>query len=190
MPRMQLVSRKTIYQGHVIRLVREVLKSNGRTFARETIQHPGAVVILPVLDDARIVFVRQYRRAIGRFILELPAGTLMPGEPKQRCAQRELEEETGWRATQWQRLGQFYAAPGFLSEQMTLFLAHGLTKTVARPEPDEWLTPVILSLNSAVAKIRSGAICDAKSIIGVLVLREWLRARGLKRSGNWCRLIP
>ena len=156
-----------IYEGRVIRLIRETLEVRGHRIVRETIRHPGAVVVVPMLDRSRIVFVRQYRRAVDRFLLELPAGTLEPGERRDACARRELEEETGWKAKRLTRLGQFYAAPGFISEQMTVFLARGLTPVVARPEPDELVTPVILSLREAMKRIRSGAICDAKTIIGV-----------------------
>jgi len=168
MKRPKVVQRTTIYRGRVIRLVREVLMVSGRWIVRETVQHPGAVVIVPFLDRNRIVFVRQYRRAVDRVLWELPAGTLGAREDPATCARRELEEETGWRAGRLRRVGQFFAAPGFTSERMAVFLASGLTRGVQRPEPDEMLRPVTLSLASALAKIRSGAICDAKSIIGVL----------------------
>ena len=175
-PKMTLLKRTSIYRGKIIHLIREELQVHHRHLVRETIQHPGAVVIVPLIDRSHIVFVRQYRRAIDRTILELPAGTLEPGEAPRACARRELEEETGWRAGRLQRIGQFFAAPGCLSEQMTIFLAQQLTRVPARPEPDEFLTPITLSLSSALAKIASGAICDAKTIIGVLFLeRETLR---------------
>ena len=168
MQKVRLKKRTLIYQGRVIRLYREVLSVDGQEIVRETVKHPGAVVIVPVLDDGRIVFVRQYRRAIEKEILELPAGTLEPGERRSLCARRELQEETGWKAKRMTRLGQFYAAPGFISEQMTLFLAQGLTPTQASPEPDELLKPVILSLKGALKMVHAGAICDAKTIIGLL----------------------
>lgn len=178
MMRVRCVKRSTIYQGRVIRLVREVLEIGGRRFARETIRHPGAVVIVPALGRSRIVFVRQYRRAVGRILLELPAGTLELGERRDACARRELLEETGWRAGRLRRLGRFYAAPGFLSEEMTVFLATGLRPGTAHPEPDELVTPVILTLQEALAKIRSGAIRDAKTIIGLLFAQRHLRGVG------------
>ena len=163
-----LIKRTTLYEGKVIQLIREVLDVNGQRVLRETVKHPGAVVIVPLLDASHMVFVRQYRRAIDRNLLELPAGTLGAGESRLACAKRELEEETGWRAGRMRRLVQFFAAPGFISEQMTLFLAQDLTRVGAHPEPDEIVTPVILTIRQALAKIRSGAICDAKTIIGVL----------------------
>lgn len=178
MRRVRVVKRTTIYQGRVIRLVREVLAVGSHRVVRETVQHPGAVVIVPVLDRSHIVFVRQYRRAIGRELLELPAGTLGKGEGRVACAKRELEEETGWRARRLHRLGRFYAAPGFISEQLTVFLALDLIRTTAHPEPDEMVRPVILSLSMALAFIRSGVICDAKTIIGLLFAQQILRHPG------------
>ena len=173
-PAVRAVSRETIYTGRVIRLVREVLEVRGRRMARETILHPGAVVVVPVLDRSRILFVRQYRRAVRRELLELPAGTLERGEPRSACARRELIEETGWRAGRLRRLGRFYAAPGFLSEEMTVFLATRLTRTAANPEPDEIIHPVTLTLAQAFAKVRSGGIRDAKTIIGLYWARSYL----------------
>ena len=170
----RVVQRTTLYRGRVIRLIREVLDAQGRRMVRETIQHPGAVVIVPMVDRSRLVFVRQYRRAVGRVLLELPAGTLERGERWDRCARRELEEETGWRARRLRRIGRFYAAPGFISEQLTIFLAQGLRRVAAHPEPDEVIRPVILSFGEALARIRSGAICDAKTIIGVLFAQRVL----------------
>ena len=167
----RVIARRTMYQGRVIRLVREVLQVRDRRLVRETILHPGAVVIIPRVDRSHLVFIRQYRRAVGRTLLELPAGTLDPPESPRVCAQRELEEETGFRAKRLRRVGAFYPAPGLLSEQMTLFLADGLTPGPAHPEADEMIRPVVLSLREAMAKIRSGAICDAKTILGVWFVR-------------------
>jgi ADP-ribose pyrophosphatase len=175
LPTVRIRKRRLIYQGRVIRLFRETLEVRGRRLDRETILHPGAVVVVPVLPDGRLLFVRQYRRAVRRYLLELPAGTLDPGERRDVCGRRELEEETGWRAGRLRRLGQFYAAPGFISEQMTIFLARGLRKTVASPEPDELLRPEALTLAQALARIRRGTICDAKTIIGILFAARVLR---------------
>jgi ADP-ribose pyrophosphatase len=177
MPRARCLKRSTIYRGRVIRLVRDVLDIDGRRFARETILHPGAVVVVPVLDQGRVVLVRQYRRAVDRVLLELPAGTLEPGERRDVCAKRELVEETGWRARSVRRLGRFYAAPGFLSEEMTVFLATGLTQSVASPEPDELVRPVVMTLSAALSKVNSGAIRDAKTIIGLWLAERHLESR-------------
>ena len=173
----RLMTRRTVYRGRVIQLVVEQFRAHGHRLVRETVVHPGAVVIVPLLERSRLVFVRQYRRAVQRYLLELPAGTLDPGERREVCARRELEEEAGWRAGRLQRLCRFYPAPGFTSEELTVFIATHLTPTPARPEPDEYVTPVILSLRTALAKIRSGQIRDAKTIIGVLLVRDLLRTR-------------
>lgn len=167
MAHIRLIRRRSIYRGRIIELVQEELRIDGRRFVRETVLHPGAVVMVPMLARSRIVFVRQYRRAIGRYILELPAGTLAPGEQASVCAQRELEEEVGYRAKRLTKLGQFYAAPGFTSERMAVFLAENLTRVKAHPEADEMLSPVVLSFAEARRKIRSGAICDAKTLIAL-----------------------
>ena len=165
----RVAKRQEVYRGRQLAVVREELEIAGHRVVRETIQHPGSAVIVPVRPDGRLVFVRQYRRAIGRSLLELPAGTLDHGpESALACAKRELEEETGWRASRWSRLGWFYPAPGFLSERMTMFLASGLRAAAAHPEPDEFVTPVALTWTQAQSAVRTGRICDAKSIIGLL----------------------
>lgn len=164
----RVLRRRTLYRGRIIRLVLEDLVVKGRRIQRETILHPGAAVIVPLLQDGRVILVRQYRRAVDRWLLELPAGTLDPGERPLSCARRELEEETGWRARRMTRLARFYAAPGVTSEELTVYLARGLRKTVASPEPDESLRPVVLGFQQALAMVRRGAIRDAKTIIGLL----------------------
>ena len=166
---MRVIRRKEIYRGRIITLIREEARCGDRRIVRDIITHPGAVVILPVLPDGRLVLVRQYRRAVDRWLFELPAGTRDRRESERACAHRELEEETGWRATRLTRLSRFYAAPGCLSERMTLFLATSLRQRVAHPEPDELLKPVTMTLRAALQKIRTGAICDAKTIIGILL---------------------
>ncbi len=173
---MRLVKRETVYRGRVIELVRDTLAVGGERIVRETVRHPGSVVIVPVLPDRRILFIRQYRRAIGKPLVELPAGTLGHGENRLLCAKRELEEETGWRAARWRKLGEFYPAPGFLSEYMTIFLAQQLTPSAAHPEPDEVITPLPMTLTTALRRIRSGSICDAKSIIGIWLANARLDA--------------
>lgn len=171
------LTREVIYQGRIITLVKETFYVGKQRLMREVILHPGAAVIVPLLEGHKVVMVRQYRRAAGKTLLELPAGTLTPGEPPAVCASRELEEETGWRAKKFRRISAFYAAPGMFSEWMVIFLATGLTKTAAHPEPDEILEPVIVPLKTALTKIKSGAICDAKSIIGLWTVERLLDVR-------------
>ena len=177
MAAVRVVSRKLLYRGRIIRLYREVLDVAGRRVVRETITHPGAVVMVPVLPNGRVVLIQQYRRSVNRVLLELPAGTLERGEQPDRCARRELQEETGWRARRLRRLARFYAAPGFISERMTLFLAQDLTWAPLRPDPDERVRPAVMTLTQALRKIRTGAICDAKTIIGMWTLAALRRGR-------------
>ena len=171
----QVVARKRLYRGRVFDLVREQIRMKGRLIVRDRIEHPGAVVMVPMLTRTHLVFVKQYRRAVRRTLLELPAGTLAPGEPRVACARRELIEETGWRARRWKQLGRFFAAPGFCSEELTVFLARNLMQVGADPEPDEWLEPVVLTFREALRKIDSGAICDAKTIVSLFLARTYLR---------------
>ena len=185
----RVVKTTLVYQGRIISLFREVLAWRHHHFARETIRHPGAVVIVAFSDTAHVVLVRQYRHAVGRYLLEFPAGTLDAGETRTQCARRELEEETGWSAERVERIGQFFAAPGVLSEQLTLFVASGLTRVTARPEPDELLQSFITPFKSVISKVRTGVICDAKSIIGALLMRDLLAQKRLKWKRGLCTLI-
>ncbi|HEX9781039.1 MAG TPA: NUDIX hydrolase [bacterium] len=149
--------RQVLYRGRVIRLIRETIEVRGRRMMRETVEHPGAV------------------RA---HLLELPAGTLEPGERPASCARRELEEETGWRASRLRRLGEHYSAPGFTSERMIVYLAQQLRPGRApHPDSDEMLEPVRLPLRRALAEVRRGAIRDGKTIIGLLLAEHALRRK-------------
>ena len=119
-----LIGSQEIYQGRVINLrVDEIEIKDGLNVRREVIEHPGAVVIVPVDRDGRVLWVRQHRYAAGRELLELPAGTLEHGETPETTARRELPEETGFAAGSWQKLGGFFSAPGFCSEYLHAFLA-------------------------------------------------------------------
>jgi ADP-ribose pyrophosphatase len=151
------------------RVVREVITSErGRTKTRDVIRHPGACVIVPLLDDGRVCLIRNWRIAAGQTLIELPAGTLEPPEPPEVTAERELIEETGYRAKRIQFLHAFFLSPGILDEKMHLYLATGLTEgETAREEGEEienWLVP----FEEAVAMIFRGEIQDAKTIVGLL----------------------
>ena len=150
-------------------VVREsYVDSSGNTRTRDIVRHPGAVVIVPLLDDGRVCLIRQFRLSVKQTLIELPAGTLEPPEPPLACAQRELIEETGYRASRIEQVHAFYLSPGILDERMHLFLARGLTagdpKREAGEEIDNWLVP----LEEAVAMIFRGEIQDAKTIVGLL----------------------
>jgi len=149
--------------------------TDGRRHVRQVIRHPGAVVILPRLDDGRVVLIRNYRAAVGRHLLELPAGTLELGEEPVVAAHRELAEETGYRAQSMQWLTSFFASPGILDEKMHLFLATGLESGPRDLQPDEQIESVVLPWNEALALARDRQIEDAKTLIGLFFV-EMFRA--------------
>ncbi len=149
--------------------------TDGRHHVRQIIRHPGAVVLLPRLDDGRVVLIRNYRTAVARHLLELPAGTLEPGEEPVLAAHRELAEETGYRAKSMRLLTSFFASPGILDERMHLFLATGLEPGPTALQPDEQIETVVLPWEEALALARKGQIEDAKTLIGLLFV-ELLRA--------------
>ncbi len=149
--------------------------SDGKLHQRQVVRHPGSVVILPCVDDKHICLIRNYRVAVGKTLIELPAGTLEPGEDPQATAFRELIEETGYRAEHMQRLHAFYAAPGILDEQMALFAATGLTAGEPEREAGEQIENLLVSWEEALDMVRLGEICDAKTIVGLLY---WQLHRG------------
>ena len=152
-------------------------RADGSRSERDLVWHPGAVAILARDPDGRLLFVRQWRVPADRALLEIPAGTLDVHdgvvEDPDLAARRELEEETGYRAVSWQKLAEFWTAPGFASELMHLYLADGLTAADAGrlgPDEDEHLELERLTLGEAIAKVGDGSIADAKSIVGLLWL--------------------
>ena len=127
--------REIVHIGRKIRVAVDTATApDGTTIRRDAILHPGAVVILPVLDADHVVLLRNHRFVIGETLWEVPAGTLEPGEPLQKCAERELAEETGYTAAKWRSLGYLYASPGVLDEKLHLFIAEELTPGTAQPE--------------------------------------------------------
>ena len=161
------------WAGHRIRVrVDEVERSDGHRTTREIVEHPGAVAML-AWDGERLAMVRQWRHATGQVLLEIPAGTLEPGEPPAETARRELAEEVGLAATAWVAGPRFYTAPGFCTELMHLYLATGLTDATAEADADELIEPSWLSLEDARAAVDDGRIADAKTIVGI----GWLARR-------------
>ena len=142
--------------------------SSGRSVARQVILHPGAVVIVPLLDGGRVCLIRNERVAVGKTLVELPAGTLEPPELPHVTAQRELREETGYSATQWQELPGFFMSPGILCERMHVFVATGLKAGDPEREEGEQIDNLIVPWNEALAMIERGEIEDAKTICAVL----------------------
>ncbi len=151
-------------------VVREhVTGRDGKAHTREYVIHPGAVVILPMLDNDRCLILRQVRPAVDRVLWELPAGTLdIPGESLESAAARELEEETGYRASRLERLCAFYPSPGILSERITAFVASGLEASRQNLGPTEQIEVETRSLEELSVMIRDGRIVDGKTIITLL----------------------
>jgi ADP-ribose pyrophosphatase len=171
------VASERIYNGRVVNLrVDTVVVPGGRHFRREIVEHRGAVAIAAVDQDGMVLIVRQFRKPAGRHLLELPAGTLEPGEDPLRCARRELQEETGYQAQQWDKLAGFYTSPGFSTEFLHLYLARELQPGGPAYEADEQIDLVKLPLVEAIQRIESGEICDAKTVAGLLLARDQLSA--------------
>jgi ADP-ribose pyrophosphatase len=143
---------------------------------REVIRHPGAVTVLPLLADGRVCLIRNFRPAVDRELIELPAGTLEPNEPPIETARRELIEETGYRAERLEPLAEFLLSPGILDERMHLFAATGLSPGPPQREPGEQIENLLLPWDEALALVESRQIEDAKTIVGLL-LYDRLRRR-------------
>ncbi|HUG47825.1 MAG TPA: NUDIX hydrolase [Candidatus Limnocylindria bacterium] len=173
-----LVESRVLHEGRYISLLEDVVRDGtGELRRREVVVHPGAVAMIPLLPDGRLLLVRQYRHAARETCLELPAGTLDRRddgtiEPPDEAAHRELEEETGHRARRWRRLASFFTAPGFASEEMHLYLATELTPVdgYAGPAPDERLRLEVLHWRAALELAQAGGIRDAKTLVGLLWL--------------------
>jgi len=163
------LSSKTLYEGrHFSFKTDEVELSNGRRTIRDIVVHPGAVAVIPVLPDGRIVLVRQYRYAVKTDLLELPAGTLEKGEKPLDCALRELREETGYEANSMERLMICYVAPGYSSELIHFYVASGLRKTKSGMELDEEITVERIEFEQVLNMIKENTIVDAKTAAGML----------------------
>lgn len=163
------ISRQVFFRGRVVDLwVDEVRLPDGATGRREIVAHRPAVAVVPLLPDARVLLVRQFRYAVGKSLLEIPAGILEPGETPRRGAIRELREETGYRAGRLRSLGSVLTSPGFCRERIHLFWADALEVAGApAPDDDERVTPVCLSWKRAMQMVRNGEIEDAKTVLAL-----------------------
>ena len=147
---------------------------NGQVVTRQFVVHPGAVTIIPLLEGDRVCLIRNYRIAVGKPLIELPAGTIDNDEPPAVTAARELQEETGYTAARWRELPPFFMSPGILNERMYLFVAEGLTQGNTAREAGEDIDNLIVPWQEAVAMAERGEIEDAKSLVGIL---QWDRLR-------------
>lgn len=158
-----------LFEGKLFNVVRRFQETaDGGRRARDVIRHPGAAVILPILDDGRICLIENYRIAVERTLVELPAGTLEPNEDPAETARRELAEETGYRAGTIEQLAVFYSSPGILDEAMYLYVASDLQPGPTALEQGEEISPLLKTWPEALDMIRQGIIKDAKTLVGLL----------------------
>lgn len=163
-------SSQTVFHVGRFRLDTEkVTLDNGVDTTLHVLRHPGAVAVVPFLNEATVILIQQYRHALGDYIWEIPAGTIDAGEKPLNCAGRELIEETGFRANNFDFLGDIFLAPGYSDERLHLFLGYDLVPDVQNLEPDEVLEVKQVLLTDALSMIESGEIRDAKTITGLLL---------------------
>ncbi len=162
--------RRIIYHGSKVDLALEPYRrSDGTDAERELVIHRGAVALVALVDNQHVCLVENERYAVGKTLLEVPAGTIDPGESPEQTAPRELVEETGYHAGRITRIRDWYVSPGFLTERMYLFLCEDLKPGPTELQPDEKLRPVVIRWEDAVAMARDGRIEDAKTILAILI---------------------
>lgn len=160
---------ETAYQGRFITVKRQTYQwKDEPSHVSDLVEHPGAVAILPITSDGRLLLIRQWRRSVGEILIEVPAGILEKGEEVRACAGRELQEETGYRAREIIPLGFFYTTPGFTNERLYLFIGKGLEEAPLPPDEHEAIDLHPLSLDEAISLIEMGGIIDAKTIVAIL----------------------
>ncbi len=173
------VSSETVFRGRLLEVRRDRIRlPDGSEGGREFIVHPGAVMVVPLLDDGRLVMERQWRYPLARAMLEFPAGKLEAGEPTLECARRELHEETGYEAREWARAGVLHNAIAYSNEHIEIWFARGLSAGERHLDDGEFLDLVLIEPDELDRLCASGAVTDAKTLIGLQWLQNW-------RSGRW-----
>jgi ADP-ribose pyrophosphatase len=174
------VSGEQVFHGRLLDVRVDTVRLSGDAglAKREYVIHPGAVMVVPLLDDGRLVMERQFRYPLGQVLLEFPAGKLDHGEPVQRCAQRELAEETGYRAALWARATHIHNACAYSNEAIEIWFARGLTLGEQRLDHGEHLDVVLVAQAELDAMCGCGDVTDAKTLIGLQWLQKW-------RGGAW-----
>ena len=189
----EVLSSTVVFEGRLFRVVRDrLIEPGGHENERDVVRHNGSAVILAVDNskskkDPWIVMERQYRHAARQFLWELPAGKIEPGEDPMAGAERELAEETGYRAKKWRPMIEFFPSPGFVGESMTVYLAEGLTAGDSAPEEDEKIELRLVKLSEVLKMIGKGAIRDGKTLCGVLWYARFEKGLGKgpgKRKGK------
>ncbi len=176
---LKVLKRNRLYEGKVFNLVvDDVEYPSGNKSVREVAEHSGGAVAVALRSDERIIMVRQYRYPVARELLELPAGKLYPGEDPRACAERELEEETGYVAQRWEKLTSIYTTPGFCTEELHIYLAKDVRLSPKGRAPEEGelsMTVDIIPLRQAVGMIERREIVDGKTICGILFAERYTR---------------
>jgi ADP-ribose pyrophosphatase len=177
---------KSVFEGKILHVfVDDINLPNGGKGFREYIKHIGAVAVLPLTDDGNVICVRQYRYAVGKVTVEIPAGKLdAPDEDPREAALRELREETGARCKSLETLGMYLASPAILDEKINLYLARGLDFGETDPDDDEFIDVVQIPLSEMVDRVMSGEILDGKTQLAVLKVNELLRREKKEREEN------
>ncbi|MGI8788633.1 MAG: NUDIX hydrolase [Pyrinomonadaceae bacterium] len=163
----EIISTEVVYKGKIFDVSLDEIREGAVEYEREIVRHNGSAVIVPVFADKTVALVKQYRHAAGKYLWEIPAGSLEKGENPETGARRELEEEIGVTAGKLEKLVEFYVSPGFLSEKMFVFLATDLTETSQNLEADELIEIEKYTFEKLFQMIRGGEIEDAKSIAGL-----------------------
>ncbi len=170
------LSTREVFKGHFLRLIQDEVKvSDGVVTIREYLKHPGASMMIPLMSNGDVILERQWRHPLRRSFLEFPAGKLNPNESPLACAKRELIEETGYEAGRWDKLGRFNNAIGYSDEEITVFLARDLTLVQQNLDAGEVLELIRMPWTELREKVFSGEVTDAKTIIGVHWLEEFLK---------------
>ena len=174
----EVVQSEHLLKGHGLDVYRDTITlPNGKTTTRENVLRGNAPAIVAVDGEGKLVFVRQYRHAVGEEVLEVPAGMLEEGEDPEVAAVRELEEGTGWIAQKMAYMGQYYMASGFCTEQVAFYIAEDLKEGKANPDPDEFITLESYSLEACMDMIFAGKIQDVKTMAGILAYRAYLQRK-------------
>ncbi|WP_347490939.1 NUDIX hydrolase [Desulfoscipio sp. XC116] len=171
----KIIHQETVFTGKILTVRKDrVYLPDGRTGNREVVGCADAVAVVALTGGDEVLMVKQYRHPVGKELWEIPAGKIEADEHPLQCAQRELEEETGYRAQNWQRVYSFYTSPGFCTEQLHLFVASDLTKYNQKLDQDEFIEVEKKSLPVALDMAVSGEIVDAKTIIGLLAADRYI----------------
>jgi len=173
------IASTNVYDGSFLKVFRDTVRlPDGHSAEREFVRHPGAVMIVPIADDGRLVVERQHRYPLGQVLLEFPAGKIDPGESTLHCARRELLEETGYRAREWAHAGRMHNAPAYSTEFIEIWFARGLVAGARQLDEGEAIEVRLLEESELFALAARGELTDAKSLVALLRLQQW-------RTGAW-----